>query len=152
MSKKILSTGRPSAAKASPTLSDLADKRATVRVNFDLDRTEHMRLKIYAAKTGRSITDILRELVRSLNEKSVEYVSKQVSKQVSKCGDAGQGLAPASSCCFPGLRTAARCTTRPPPSPKNWTRLGTWMRQTAVVSIVFARCLRWPCQGPNGRV
>ncbi|NCC02369.1 MAG: chromosome partitioning protein ParB, partial [Clostridia bacterium] len=28
------------------------------------------KLKIYAAKTGRSITDILRELVRSLDEKS----------------------------------------------------------------------------------
>jgi alkyl hydroperoxide reductase subunit AhpC len=66
-----MKAGRPSAAKAGPTLSDLADKAATVRVNFDLDRAEHTKLsKIYAAKTGRSITDILRELVRSLDEKS----------------------------------------------------------------------------------
>ncbi len=65
-----MKAGRPSAAKAGPTLSDLADKAATVRVNFDLDRAEHTNLKIYAAKTGRSITDILRELVRSLDEKS----------------------------------------------------------------------------------
>lgn len=65
-----MKVGRPSAAKAGPTLSDLADKAATVRVNFDLDRAEHTKLKIYAAKTGRSITDILRELVRSLDEKS----------------------------------------------------------------------------------
>ena len=33
-----MKAGRPSAAKAGPTLSDLADKAATVRVNFDLDR------------------------------------------------------------------------------------------------------------------
>jgi hypothetical protein len=62
-----MKAGRPSAAKAGPTLSDLADKQATVRVNFDLDRAEHTKLKIYAAKTGRSITDILRELVRSID-------------------------------------------------------------------------------------
>jgi plasmid stability protein len=41
-----------------------------VRVNFDLDRAEHMKLKIYAAKTGRSIADILRDLVSSIDEKS----------------------------------------------------------------------------------
>ena len=65
-----MKAGRPSADKDGPTLSDLADKQATIRVNFDLDRTEHRKLKIYAATTGRSITDILRELVRSLDEKS----------------------------------------------------------------------------------
>ena len=64
----VMKAGRPSAAKAGPTLSDLADKTATV--NFDLDRAEHTKLKIYAAKTGRSITDILRELVHSIDEKS----------------------------------------------------------------------------------
>jgi hypothetical protein len=66
-----IKAGRPSAAKAAPTLSDLADKAATVRVNFDLERDEHRKLKIYAAKTGRSIADILRELVRSIDEKSM---------------------------------------------------------------------------------
>lgn len=66
-----MKAGRPSAAKAATTLSDLADKRATVRVNFDLDRAEHTKLKIYAAKTGRSIADILRDLVGSIDEKSI---------------------------------------------------------------------------------
>lgn len=66
-----MKAGRPSAAKAAPTLSDLADKQATVRVNFDLERTEHTKLKIYAAKTGRSIADILRELVGSIDEKGI---------------------------------------------------------------------------------
>jgi len=70
--KGALSAGRPSAkSNKATTLASLADKQATVRVNFDLDRDEHMRLKIYAAKTGRSITDILRDLVRSIDEKSV---------------------------------------------------------------------------------
>ena len=69
--KGALSAGRPSAkSNKAATLASLADKAATVRVNFDLDRAEHTKLKIYAAKTGRSITDILRELVRSLDEKS----------------------------------------------------------------------------------
>ncbi len=65
-----MKAGRPSSAKAAPTLSDLADKTPTVRVNFDLDRAEHTKLKIYAAKTGRSITDILRELVSAIDDKS----------------------------------------------------------------------------------
>lgn len=65
-----MKAGRPSAARGGPTLSDLADKAATVRVNFDLDRAEHTKLKIYAAKTGRSIADILRDLVSSIDEKS----------------------------------------------------------------------------------
>ena len=65
-----MKAGRPSASKAGPSLADIADKPATVRVNFDLDRAEHTKLKIYAAKTGRSITDILRELVHLIDEKS----------------------------------------------------------------------------------
>jgi hypothetical protein len=68
--KRGIKAGRPSATKAGLTLSDLADKADTVRVNFDLDRAEYRKLKIYAAKTDRSISDILRELVRSINEKS----------------------------------------------------------------------------------
>jgi ParG len=66
-----MKAGRPSSTKSVPTLSDLADKSDTVRVNFDLDRADHMKLKIYAAKSGRSITDILRELVSSIDEKSI---------------------------------------------------------------------------------
>ena len=56
------------ASTTTHTLSDLADKQATVRVNFDLDRDEHTKLKIYAARTQQSITDVLRGLVRSLGD------------------------------------------------------------------------------------
>lgn len=65
-----MKAGRPSASKSGPTLSDLADKSQTVRVNFDLAREEHIKLKIHAAKNGCSITDILRKLIHSIDEKS----------------------------------------------------------------------------------
>ena len=61
-----LSAGRPSEKKKATTLAALADKRATVRVNFDLAREEHIKLKIYAAKTGKRIADVLRELIADL--------------------------------------------------------------------------------------
>ncbi len=70
MSKELqgLQAGRPSANRKAATLADMADKTATVRVNFDLDRAEHIKLKIHAARAGRSVTDILRELVAGLSE------------------------------------------------------------------------------------
>ena len=65
-----MKAGRPSASKTGPNLSDLADKADTVRVNFDLDREEHMKLKIHAAKNRCSITDILRKFIHSIDAKS----------------------------------------------------------------------------------
>lgn len=58
-----LSAGRPSKKS---TLADMSDKPATVRVNFDLSREEHIRLKIYAAKCGKSVKKVLTELVTDL--------------------------------------------------------------------------------------
>ncbi len=65
--KTEIRAGRPSARKAASTLSGLADKADTVRVNFDLDRDEHTRLKIHAARTGCSIAEVLRELAASVD-------------------------------------------------------------------------------------
>ena len=59
----MLSAGRPSNVRKSATLASLSDKGATVRVNFDLDREEHKRLKIMAVEQGRTISEILREMV-----------------------------------------------------------------------------------------
>ena len=59
----ILSAGRPSNVRKSATLASLSDKGPTVRVNFDLDRDEHKRLKMMAIEQGRTVTEILRELV-----------------------------------------------------------------------------------------
>jgi alkyl hydroperoxide reductase subunit AhpC len=62
-----LKVGRPSEKKKAATLSALADKSDTVRVNFDLDREEHIKLKIYAAKAGKRISEVLRELIAGLD-------------------------------------------------------------------------------------
>jgi hypothetical protein len=64
---KILKAGRPSEKKKAATLSALADKSDIVRVNFDLDREEHIKLKIYAAKAGKRISEVLRELIAGLD-------------------------------------------------------------------------------------
>lgn len=67
----ILSAGRPSAraekAKAA-TLASLVDEPGGMkRVNFDLSAEQHAKLKIYAAKQGKTIKGILTEYVKSLS-------------------------------------------------------------------------------------
>jgi hypothetical protein len=37
-----------------------------IRVNFDISRAEHTKLKIYAAKNGVSMADILRSFVTKI--------------------------------------------------------------------------------------
>lgn len=63
-----LSSGRPSrTAKASPTLADMSDKSSKVRVNFDIDRDLHVKLKIYAIQQGKSIREVLEGFIKTLN-------------------------------------------------------------------------------------
>ena len=67
--KGALSAGRPSAkSNKAATLASLVDKAATVRVNFDLDRDQHTKLKVYAAKQGKTVKEVLTELVAQLPE------------------------------------------------------------------------------------
>lgn len=64
-----LAAGRPSArARKAATLASLSDDVATKRVNFELSADLHARLKIYAAKRGQSIKDVLTEFVEGLPE------------------------------------------------------------------------------------
>ena len=63
MSKLGLSAGRPSENRKKQALEAVADKGQTVRVNFDLSDDEHMRLKMYAVTSRRSVSQILRELI-----------------------------------------------------------------------------------------
>ena len=60
-----LRAGRPSSGKKTATLSSMADKNQTVRVNFDLERDMHIKLKVHAAQTGRTISEIMIELVEA---------------------------------------------------------------------------------------
>jgi len=41
-------------------------KGETVRVNFDMDRALHARLKAYAAMNGKTVKELLAEYVNSL--------------------------------------------------------------------------------------
>jgi hypothetical protein len=63
-----LRAGKPSAGdkRKGLALDALTDKNQTVRVNFELDREEHIRLKIHAARAGKTIADVLRELVATI--------------------------------------------------------------------------------------
>jgi len=64
-----MAAGRPSRAKAGTIPANVFDEKAKmVRVNFDLTKDEHTKLKVYAAKTGRSISEILREFVTQLSD------------------------------------------------------------------------------------
>jgi hypothetical protein len=49
-----------------------ADNAPLIRVNFDISRSEHTKLKIYAAKLGVSMADILRSFVTKLKLTSVK--------------------------------------------------------------------------------
>ena len=64
--KSVLSAGQPSARN--DKAASLADKAPTVRVNFDLDREQHIKLKLYATRNGKSIKDVLSEYVAQLPE------------------------------------------------------------------------------------
>jgi DNA polymerase III delta prime subunit len=74
MSSKFsnLSTGRPSAsgaakkAKLMESLKDEAPAEETRRVNFEVAKSKHAKLKVNAAKSGQSIKDFLTAYIDSL--------------------------------------------------------------------------------------
>ena len=70
MSKQtILNAGRPSTErKKAATLASLADEVGMKRVNFQLSAELHTKLKIYAVRRGKTITDLLTEYVEQLSE------------------------------------------------------------------------------------
>ena len=71
MSKtSVLSAGRPSArtdkARAATLASLTDDASGMKRVNFDLPTQQHTKLKIYAAKQGKTIKELLTEYIEGL--------------------------------------------------------------------------------------
>lgn len=67
-STTTLSAGRPSArTNKAATLASLSDD-SMKRVNFELSSDLHSKLKIYAAKQGKSIKELLTDYVDSLPE------------------------------------------------------------------------------------
>jgi ParG len=70
MSKlSTLSAGRPSIGKSKEvSLSSLSNAAPLKRVNFQLSIIQHQKLKIFSAKQGKSIKDLLTDYVDSLPE------------------------------------------------------------------------------------
>lgn len=71
MSKSVntLSAGRPSArSNKAATLASLSDETEMKRVNFQISAEQHRKLKVYAAKRGRTIKELLTEYVDALPE------------------------------------------------------------------------------------
>jgi len=63
-----LTAGRPSARNKAATLASLSDDAEMKRVNFQLSADQHTKLKIYAAKQGKTIKELLTEYVAGLPE------------------------------------------------------------------------------------
>jgi hypothetical protein len=61
-----MATEQPDMTQAARNLVGLAEKSTTVRVNFEVDRETHTKLKVFAAQQGRSVSDILRDSIASL--------------------------------------------------------------------------------------
>lgn len=61
-----LSAGRPSKASKQAMLTDMADAKPTVRVNFDLARNDHIKLKVYAAQQGKTVRQVLSDFIATL--------------------------------------------------------------------------------------
>lgn len=71
MSKSVntLTAGRPSArSNKAATLASLADEASTKRVNFELSAEQHTKLKIFAARQGKTIKELLTDYVVRLPE------------------------------------------------------------------------------------
>ena len=66
---RLLNAGRPSARQdAKYKFSDLAGIEEQRRVNFNLPLEMHSKLKIYAAKQGLTITQVLTDFIESMPE------------------------------------------------------------------------------------
>lgn len=70
--KGTLSAGRPSVKagdkRKAATLASLADDQPKKRINFELPADQHAKLKVYAARQGKTVKDLLTEYIRSLPE------------------------------------------------------------------------------------
>lgn len=68
--KGALSAGRPSVKagdkKKAATLASLSDEQPKKRVNFELSADQHAKLKIYAARQGKTVKELLTEYIAQL--------------------------------------------------------------------------------------
>lgn len=58
-----LSAGRPSENRKAEAMKAVASDKVMVRVNFDLEESEYLKLKVHAANSRRTIAEIMRDLI-----------------------------------------------------------------------------------------
>lgn len=70
--KGTLSAGRLSVKagdkRKAATLASLSDEQPKKRVNFELSADQHAKLKVYAARQGKTVKELLTEYIRGLPE------------------------------------------------------------------------------------
>lgn len=70
--KGTLSAGRPSMKdgdkRKAATLASLSDDQPQKRVNFELAADQHAKLKIYAARHGKTVKEVMTDFIDSLPE------------------------------------------------------------------------------------
>jgi len=67
--ENTLKAGRPSVRNnKTATLASIADVPTMKRVNFDLSIEEHTKLKVYAARQGKTVKELLTEYVAQIKE------------------------------------------------------------------------------------
>ena len=62
--KNVSSAGSPGGSTSNSV--GLVAGKATVRVNFDLDRDQHIKLKLFATRQGKTIKEVLSDYVAQL--------------------------------------------------------------------------------------
>lgn len=63
-----LKAGRPSAQHKAASLSDL--KPESVRLNVDIDKALHKKLKLHAVEQDRSVADVVRDILQETLDKA----------------------------------------------------------------------------------
>ena len=72
MSRATASLASKPARGAGRKKAAIYDQDEIVRINFDINRSDHVKLKVYAAKNGCSMADLLRAFVNSLKLSSIK--------------------------------------------------------------------------------
>ncbi len=70
-----LSSGRPSARKEAMQALIKDDSEAKVRINFELDRSEHRALKLMATQSNTTIAQLLRSEIKRIIASSHQKIN-----------------------------------------------------------------------------
>lgn len=66
--KTGLSAGRPSKNVSKINMADEMEEEKDVRINIQVSIAERNKIKVYAAKRGKTITDLFKKFIADLDE------------------------------------------------------------------------------------